>query len=66
MVSWFEMAGFNRHGDAALADLGEDHTLDELLLRLKDGKPVAGGGAPNASAGLALASRRELVSAAEL
>ena len=66
VVSWFEMAGFNRHGDAALADLGEDHTLDELLLRLKDGKPVAGGGAPNASAGLALASRRELVSTAEL
>ena len=66
VVSWFEMAGFNRHGDAALADLGEDHTLDELLLRLKDGKPVAGGGAPNASAGLALASRRELVSTAEV
>ena len=66
VVSWFEMVGFNRHGDAALADLGEDHTLDELLLRLKAGKTVAGGGTPNASAGLVLASRRELVSTAEV
>ena len=91
VVSWFEMAGFNRHGDAALAELGaprplrrlapprprptpppllatrppptlapaapgEDHTLDELLLRLKH----------NATAGLSIASRRLLVATAEV